>query len=194
MLHYNDGGIFLFPPLLWKFQYDFDIERLYPKISDILTMVEINSQLEKGQAISTVSLADYLQPHTWQELQHFQFWLGEKISYVRKQLSFHEEHSEVVNSWVNRHNNTGMTTEHAHANTTFVVSAYIKCPKGSGNIEFKDPLEYHKHCFPTVSDDIHYRAVPCATNDVLIFPGWLRHRTEPSTVNDERIVITFNIK
>jgi len=194
VLQCDDGGIFLFPPMVWKFQYEFDIDKLYPKIAEIISMVEINSQLEKGKAVSTVSLEDYLQPHTWKELEHFQFWLGEKISHIRTQLSFHDEHSEVVNSWVNKHNNTGMTIEHSHANTTFVVSAYIKCPNGSGNIEFKDPLEYHKNSFPIISDDVHYKVVPCATNDVLIFPGWLRHRTEPSTVDDERIVMTFNIK
>ena len=194
MLQLNDGGLLLFPPLIWKFNYEFDIDSLYPKINDLFNRVEINSKLETGAAISTVSLPMQIQPHTWKELEDFQCWLGEKISYIRGQWSFDDEHSEVINSWVNRHYETGQTIEHSHANTTFVVSAYVKCPAGSGNIEFKDPLEYHKQSFPIVSDEIFYREVPCASNEVLIFPGWLKHRTQISDVNDERIVITFNIR
>jgi hypothetical protein len=194
MLQLNDGGLLLFPPVVWKFKYDFDLDSLYPKIDNLFNQVEVNSKLEIGAAVSTVALPIQIQPHTWKELENFQFWLGEKISYIRNQLSFDFEHSQVVNSWANKHYKTGQTIEHSHSNTLFVVSAYIKCPVGSGNIEFKDPLEYHKQSFPIVSDDSFYREVPCETNDVLIFPGWVKHRTQASDVNDERIVITFNIK
>lgn len=194
MLQLSDGGLFLFPPVIWKFKYDFDLDSLYPKINNLFNQVEVNSKLETGAAVSTVSLPIQIQPHTWEELENFQFWLGEKISYIRNQLSFNDEHSQVLNSWVNRHQKTGQTIEHSHANTTLVVSAYVKCPAGSGNIEFKDPLEYHKQSFPIASDDPFYREVLCETNDVLIFPGWLKHRTQISKVDDERIVITFNIR
>lgn len=194
MLQLNDGGIFLFPPVIWKFSYHFNLDTINPKLNNLFDQVEVNSALETGAALSTVSLPIQVQPHTWKELDDFQYWLGEKISYIRTQWSFNHEHSEVINSWVNRHYKTGQTIEHSHSNTTFVVSAYIKCSPGSGNIEFKDPLEYHKQSFPIVSDESFYREVHCETNDVLIFPGWLRHRTQVNDVNDERIVITFNIK
>lgn len=194
MLQLNDGGLILFPPVVWKYKYDFDLDLLYPKINNLFNQVKINSVLETGEALSTVSLPIQIQPHTWQELENFQFWLGEKISYIRTQLAFNDEHSQVINSWVNKHQKSGRTIEHSHHNTTFVVSAYVKCPEGSGNIEFKDPLEYHKQGFPLVSDDPFYREVLCETNDVLIFPGWLKHRTQTCNVDDERIVITFNIK
>jgi len=36
--------------------------------------------------------------------------------------------------------------------------------------------------------------LPVETNDVLIFPGWLKHRVQPNNTNEERIVMTFNIK
>ncbi len=194
MLSLPNGGLFLFPPLIWKHSYEFDLEVLYPKISNIFNLVEKNSELEKGDAISTVSLEDKLQPHTWIELKEFQCWLGGKINEIRKEYDFVINHSEVSQSWVNRHLRTGETLEHSHNNSTFVVSCYIKCPPNSGNIEFKDPLEYHKHIYPVIPELSFYKEVPCQTNDVIIFPGWLRHRTQPNLTDQERIVMTFNIK
>lgn len=194
MLSSPNGGLFLFPPLVWKYNYDFDLETLYPKVSNILSLVENNSNLEKGDAVSTVSLEDKFQPHTWLELKDFQHWLGEKINGIRKEYDFVINHSEVIQSWVNRHMRTGETLEHSHNHSMFVVSCYLKCPPGSGNIEFKDPLEYHKHDFPVIPEISFYKEVHCNTNDVVIFPGWLRHRTQPNLTDQERIVMTFNIR
>ncbi len=193
MLQLNNGGIFLFPPLIWKFNYKFDLDILYPKISDALNSVKKNSLLEKGDALSTVSLYKN-QPHTWPELADFQYWLGEKINGIRKEYEFVENHSAVHHSWINRHLTSGETLEHSHSHATFVASCYIRCPPGSGNIEFKDPLEYHKHNFPVIPETSFYKEVNCATNDVIIFPGWLRHRTQANQTDQERIVMTFNIK
>jgi len=67
-------------------------------------------------------------------------------------------------------------------------------PAGSGNIEFLDPLEYHKSNFPVVPEVSFYKEVQVATNNVLIFPGWIKHRVQPNNTDQERVVITFNIK
>jgi hypothetical protein len=36
------------------------------------------------------------------------------------------------------------------------------------------------------------KKVPAKTGDVLLFSGWIRHRTEHSRTNDERWVLTTN--
>ena len=38
----------------------------------------------------------------------------------------------------------------------------------------------------------YYSEVPIKTNDVLIFPGWMSHRAQPSKSNEERLVFTLN--
>jgi hypothetical protein len=67
-------------------------------------------------------------------------------------------------------------------------------PTNSGYIEYRDPLEYVKEM------NMHYdlegwkwKKVKAITGDVLIFPGYLRHRTESSFTNEERWVLTTNI-
>lgn len=189
-----DGGLYLFPPLIYKFQWDFDKDKIYPKLCKLFDQVETNSDLEKGDALSTVSLDEHLQPHTWSELKDFQQWLGEKIFAIRKEHNFYEEFSRVINSWANRHYAGGETIEHVHNYGTFVASCYFSCPPNSGNIVFKDPLEYHKATFPVIPELSFNHEVEVQTNDVLIFPGWLKHSVLPSKTDEERIVITFNIK
>lgn len=194
MLQLNDGGLFLFPPHIWKFKFDFNYAVLEPKIQHLFSLVEDNSRLEYGDALSTVTVDPSLQPHTWDELSPFQNWLGGKIADIRREHAFTYTYSEVTKSWFNKHLNGGVTVEHNHNFATFVVAAYIKLPKDSGFIEFKDPLEYHKSSWPIFPEESLYKPIPAETNDVLIFPGWIKHRVQPNLTNEERIVMTFNIK
>lgn len=194
MLQLNNGDTFLFPSYIWKYQYDFNYEKLKSKIDNLFSLIEINSKLEKGNAVSTVSVDQELQPHTWEELANFQQWLGEKFESIKDTYKFVERQSVVTQSWINRHGYGGITEEHNHNFSTFVVSCYLNCPPNSGNIEFKDPLEYHFTSWPIEPEEILYKEIPVATNDVIIFPGWLRHRVQPSQSQENRYVMTFNIK
>ena len=190
----HNNGVHLFAPDIWKFKFNFDFNVLKPKINNLFSIVEQNSKLEHGNALSTVSVDKALQPHTWEELAEFQQWLGGRIAEIRRAHEFVYTYSEVESSWFNRHGRDGETLEHNHNNVTFVVSAYIQLPPGSGFIEFKDPLEYHKTSYPIFPEESLYRALPTETNDVLIFPGWMRHRVQPNNTDQDRIVLTFNIK
>lgn len=188
------GGLQLFPPLVYRFEYQFDQETLLPKVKELFGLVKHNSYLETGDALSTVSLEEKHQPHTWLELKDFQEWLGYKIASIRRDYEFFHTNSKVDQSWINLHKKGGKTLEHAHTFTTLVVSSYLQCPPNSGNIEFLDPLEYHKFQHPIIPETSLWKQVECKTNDVLIFPGYLKHRTQENFTNNDRIVMTFNIK
>lgn len=189
-----DGGLHVFPPLIYKFEYEFNKEILLPKIYEIFNYIKTNSLLESGEALSTVTLDEIHQPHTWLELKDFQNWLGDKIASIRRDYGFINNHSTVNQSWFNLHKRSGKTLEHNHSHTTFVVSNYILCPENSGNIEFLDPLEYHKSQNPIIPEIVMWKQVECKTNDVLIFPGYIKHRTQENITDNDRIVMTFNIK
>jgi hypothetical protein len=76
-----------------------------------------------------------------------------------------------------------------------VITAYLNLPENGGFIQFKDPLEYH-HGHLTKQFDTElgsWRTMPAKTGDVLMFPGWLRHRTEPNKSKEKRWVLTTNI-
>ena len=186
--------IHLWKPLVWKFQYDFPQERLISKLNDLKEKIILPSSLEIGDAFSTVSVDEEHRPHFWEELKNFNNFLQEKIAFLWDEYEFKmKNHSHIQESWFNVHANTGTTLEHYHNNINFVITSYIKLPKNSGYIEFRDPLEYHWSNTPIIPEQKLWTEVKCKTNDVLIFPGWLRHRVQENKSNEERIVLTYNI-
>ena len=95
-------------------------------------------------------------------------------------------------SWVNIHKRGGYTGEHLHSPSPLVISCYLKAPKGSGNFLVRDPLEYHRFGTPQEPAEHIWKEIPVQTNDVLVFPGWLKHKTQPNNTNEDRIVLSVN--
>jgi len=186
-------GINLFGASLWKFYYKFDWTLLENKANILFNSVDKNSFLEKGAAWSTVSANKINQPHLWPELAHFIEWVKITVSGISKDLNFQTDRCNIINSWINKHDKFGETLEHNHNNVTFVVSCYLQCPENSGNIVFKDPLEYHKAHWPIFPEEHLYQEIKVATNDVLIFPGYLKHYVRPNLSDQSRYVLTLNI-
>ena len=181
-----------FPKLIWKFKYNFPFEGIVNRINCLSTETSKNSNLESGAAFSTVA-APFDPPHTWPELRDFREWLREPLDFVWQHHNFKQYNTSVINSWINVHKKSGVTLEHNHSHTPLVITAYLKLPTDSGFIEFRDPLEYHKTNTPITPEEELWKAVPCETNDILIFPGWIKHRTQPNLIDNDRIVLTMNI-
>ena len=34
--------------------------------------------------------------------------------------------------------------------------------------------------------------LPVQTNDILVFPGWLKHATQPNNTDEDRVVLSIN--
>lgn len=184
-----------FPQLICKYHYEFDVETLYPKILKTFEEYTGNvSALEIGSSISTIDTRKSARPHQWPELQPFVNWLE---GVVNEQYEYHKYvyvERRIGESWFNIHKRTGQTLEHHHNGIGLVATCYLQLPKDSGFIEFRDPLEYHKANSPIIPELELWKSVECKTNDILIFPGWLKHRTQPSTSDQDRIVLTINLR
>ena len=192
----------IIPTLIWKFKYDFNYEMSYLQ-NNVGRLIEYSerknstgSVLEVGNSFSTAhsrdNRAEDYQPHNWQELRDFMIWLEPRVFYLWNYFDYDCKIPRPINSWINLHKKTGQTLEHMHNMTPLVVSCYLKCPEKSGNIEFRDPLEYHKFGLPYEPQDFLWNEVKVQTNDVIIFPGWLKHRTQASQSDDDRVVLTLN--
>ncbi len=195
----------ILPELVVKLHYNFDFENsLKSKCDETIEYSKKQEEkvpLEYGNAVSTVIHNANGQPHTWIENKKFIQFLNANLPYILKEFELAHQPITVSNSWVNRHSKGGETLEHKHQFVDLVVSSYLFCPEGSGNLLVRDPLEYHrwndllenmyfkreKHQYPWIE-------VPVKTNDVLIFPGWLNHKTEKSNIDIDRYVMTINLK
>jgi uncharacterized protein (TIGR02466 family) len=184
-----------FEPMVIKAHYEFDWEKIKPICEEMIagTPQRVAVENEHGQS----SVYNYNnQPHINPHFKQFYNWLYPIVQHVIKNEWGYEPTFEysIGNSWVNVHTEGGTTLEHHHGPAIAVVATYLNLPTNSGFIEYRDPLEYVKEM------NMHYdlegwkwKKVKAISGDVLIFPGYLRHRTESSNTNEERWVLTTNI-
>jgi uncharacterized protein (TIGR02466 family) len=190
----NSNAINPFPPYIFKYHYDFDWDTIKDKVYHTFDITPNVSALEIGNSKSTL-FDQASPPHEWPELSDFFQWLNNPLTEVWNAMNYnwYAKKTGYQNSWFNIHRNGGETLEHQHAYTELVVTCYLQLPKDSGYIEFRDPLEYHKAHTPIVHEKELWKPVPATTGDILIFPGWLKHRTQPNITDDDRIVMTVNV-
>jgi uncharacterized protein (TIGR02466 family) len=111
---------------------------------------------------------------------------------------------ECTSAWANSHKFGQVTGEHSHCGGAvrahISAAYYFKKPALSGNIEFVDPLEYihkmtpiHEYSEYTPVGISHmYTEVDASQFELVLFPSWLKHRTQTSQTNDERVCVSMN--
>lgn len=151
----------------------------------------ISHPLEAGAGLSTfpVERALFRQPV-------FALICEEIIDRVARVTSFK---AEFIEMWANRHRRDGLTLEHLHG-AQICGAYYLSYPPSGGRLIFKSPLEYAVCGCPQVDvinftkpdNSLHYMSIE--PGDLIIFPGWLKHLTEPSGSDQDRIVVSFNMR
>lgn len=183
-----------FSALIFKTKYDgWDFDKVLSKAQELIDGRTESESLEGGDSESSVS--NPINPHKCEEFKDFYKWLNPILGNVAKvQWDIHKETPLIIgNSWVNYHNNSGYTREHHHGASVMVVTSYLNLPKDGGFIEFRDPLEAQRGFLVKNTKNSEWKEVKAETGDVLIFPGWLRHRVQPNKSNEKRWVLTTNV-
>ncbi len=184
-----------FGPLIIKAHYNFNWDILKPICQNMINGTSENVHIENENGKSSVYNFRN-QPHLNPHFDPFYNWLYPIVQHIIKNEWKYEPSFKynISNSWVNMHTKNGITYEHHHGPAIAVVATYLQLEPGMGYIEYKDPLEYQKGInLHEDMDDWVWKKIPAQTGDVLIFPGWIRHRTETSQSLKERWVLTTNI-
>jgi hypothetical protein len=121
----------------------------------------------------------YIQPHKDSQFAEFNQTVFDICRLFYPNITEETASNYITRSWTNRHLRTGQTTEHRHEGVELVFSCYLTVPEHSGNFELYYNGEWH--------------TIPVATNDILVFPGNIIHRTQVSQSDEPRIVVTLNI-
>ena len=186
-----------FEPLIIKTHYDgWKYNDVLKKSEEMIKDTSAGSFLEEGNAKS--SAGSKIQPHMTKEFSEFYHWIKPICQHiVYKEWNFLKSYDfGIVNSWVNYHDEDGITAEHNHGTAIMVITAYLNLPEDGGFIEFKDPMEYPKGFFPKENNtyrEYDWKPIKAKTGDVLMFPGWLRHRVQPNKSKERRWVLTTNL-
>lgn len=180
-----------FRPYIFKTKFDFSKLEISNRLDD--TIFQFNDlELYEKNFQTTNHTA---QPHTWASFSEYIGFVNETIDKIWEISGFADLQRYITSSHMNRYTEGYALREHAHPGVDLVVTGYIKKPTGSGNIEVRNPLEYQWHTLPINGHpDESWRTIPIEEGDVLIFPGWLYHRTQKSETNDPRITISMMIR
>lgn len=185
-----------FPPLVFKHHYsEFNTEHI-EACKEMLSTTTSQSYLESGTAFTTLS-NQTLSPHTHPIFQKFYQWqqtVAEDI--ILNQLKLTNTFDYVVgNSWANVHYNSGETNSHSHGLSALSCVAYLTLPVDSGFTEFKDPHYDLRSLHERSDEDSGLRewcSVDAIAGDVLFFPGWLQHKSQPNRTTHPRWIVSSN--
>ena len=123
-------------------------------------------------------------------------WLEPKIEIALNEWDVAYDTYFISKSWANLHTKGGYTKPHEHGPGSVVVSIYVKQPANGGNILFENFMrdKWIAYTREDKHNNIHdyWREIAVNTNDVLLFPGWITHKTQSSNTDEDRIVFTIN--
>lgn len=152
------------------------------------------SSLEKNGGASTYETDNQL--HKLPIMQQLSKLVSFHSSMYWRVLDVDERLSPRIDQcWSNIHRSRSFTLQHSHSLMPMVAAFYLKAEPDSGDLILTNPAEYSITNIP-FSNDIERKIetrVKVRTGDLVLFPGYIRHKTGENFSNDDRIVISFNI-
>ncbi len=106
--------------------------------------------------------------------------------------------AKINNMWAIINTGGAANLRHQHGNSSISGAYYVRAPKNSGDIVFYDPRPAPVYSHPNVTNPNFLNAQVNAVNPkegaLVLFPSFLDHSVNENRSNNERIVISFNIK
>ena len=202
-----------FPPYIYKTKFDFQFENIRDKVDTFLNDVAIIKEEhglgdpENDGGISSVHY-NYVDesayenhrfglPYTWPEFKEYYNFLNYVMTTISSEWGYDPSwKKEISESWINVHPPGAWTGEHHHQNAMFATTAYLSKPENSGEFLVRNPLEVYKKAEPLHPDywrlKRYWAPVDVDTNDILIFPGWVTHKTQKNHSEENRYILSSN--
>ena len=106
--------------------------------------------------------------------------------------------AKINNMWAIINTGGSANLRHQHGNSTISGAYYVRAPENSGDIVFYDPRPAPVFSHPNVTSpnllNSQVNGVSPKEGALVLFPSFLDHSVNENISNNERIVISFNIK
>jgi uncharacterized protein (TIGR02466 family) len=190
----------LFPIKIYKASYPYDLQ---PLIANLIPLIEFDKTLENNQgSMRGEGICSYVERRDLHELDIFapvvKFIQTHVLTYWRE-LNYDPAYNpKIEEMWYNIYKEGSFIDLHNHAPRTLTCSFYLSKEFGTSNIVFENPLSTILKHQPYYIDKNNYHAlfeeeVDAQSGDLIIFPGWLNHRTIKNSSTTDRIMIGANI-
>ena len=189
------SAVKILPNIIFKYNYKpgFNVDKFKEHI-ELHGNKSEHTISEADGGITTAGNKD--NPHFWPSMVPFINWLEPKIEIALNEWDVAYDTYFISKSWANLHTKGGYTKPHEHGPGSVVVAIYVKQPANGGNILFENFMrdKWIAYTREDKHNNIHdyWREIAVNTNDVLLFPGWITHKTQSSNTDEDRIVFTIN--
>lgn len=173
-------------------------QQIIPKLDFVFeeTMRDNQGSMRHGglcsyNVINTLSqYVDLLDLETFITQEAQKFW---------KKIGYTDSGCKIFKSWANKYPYNSFIESHNHAPIPLTASFNLKKPENSGELVFENPLNtLLKHQpYSELSDISNYHhlfdyKIPILEGDLIIFPGYLNHKTTRNLSDTDRITLGYN--
>lgn len=106
--------------------------------------------------------------------------------------------AKINNMWAIINTGGSANLRHQHGNSTISGAYYVRAPENSGDIIFYDPrpapIYSHPNAVSPNSLNAQINGISPKEGALVLFPSYLDHSVNENKSNEERIVISFNIR
>ncbi len=106
--------------------------------------------------------------------------------------------TKINNMWAIINTGGSANLRHQHGNSTISGAYYIRAPENAGDIIFYDPrpapIYSHPNALSPNSLNAQVNGISPKEGALILFPSYLDHSVNENKSNEERIVISFNIR
>ena len=121
--------------------------------------------------------------------------LSFEISEFCKSINLGINEIVIPQMWINVNKKNDWNAIHSHGQYNLSGTYYVKVPKDSGQIVFRDPRPSAISNLFMVNtfDKGEFRKVKTIEGLLILFPSYLDHFVEPSNADEDRISISFDV-
>ena len=188
----------IFPTPIWTMQLDNyeNVNELmfnYIKSQQKSDEIGINKSNVKGWHSKDFDLND-------KDPQTFIAFILPAIEQVMTDMNWDKikQTAKINNMWAIINTGGSANLRHQHGNSTISGAYYVRAPINSGDIVFYDPRPAPVYSHPNVTNpnilNAQVNGVSPKEGALVLFPSYLDHSVNENKSDEERIVISFNIR
>ena len=188
----------LFPTPVWTLQLD-NYKNMNEQMYDYIKSEQskdhagINKSNIKGWHSKDFNLTE-------DEPQKFISFILPAIEQVMIDMNWEKQKqtAKINNMWAIINTGGAANLRHQHGNSTISGAYYVRAPRNSGDIVFYDPRPAPVFSHPNVVNpnllNTQINGISPKEGALVLFPSFLDHSVNENLSNEERIVISFNIR
>jgi uncharacterized protein (TIGR02466 family) len=197
------SSVDIFPTKIYHVSSDVDCQQMLDAVVDILASsyreAETNNQGSmRGNGLCSYNASRRL--HQRSEFQSLIAFIEKHATAYWQDLGYMpSQRPKVFEMWTNVYKKDSFIDMHSHSPIQMTASFYLQQPADGGNLAFEHPMmqlmkhQPYEHALIRYHSEAWEHDVPVKTGDLVLFPGYLNHRTRPNQSDSDRIIIGANL-